>query len=465
MPERAARSSLRAARSPLFRGIPRFYARLGRLAWRLRKQAPCSLTELMPLARFPPLARPILPRVLSMSTLDGIRTIDDLPLENQRVFIRVDFNVPLDDAYNVTNDERIRASLPTIKKAIASGARVILGSHLGRPQGRSNPAFSLEPAAARLSELLAQDVYLPDDCTGDAAKKLVSDLRPGQLVMLENLRFHAEEEQNDDAFARELAALCDVYINDAFGSSHRAHASISALPRLVRERGMGYLLRDEVSALTRVTESPQKPFLAILGGAKVSDKIKVIEALLKKCDAICIGGAMANTLLAAAGHALKDSLVEREQLALGRTLLSQARDRGVRLLLPTDVVVGVDKDSTEGEAVSVRSIPDQRMALDIGPESVKTFAAEIGKAKTVFWNGPMGLFENPAFAAGSIGVARALAESAAFTVVGGGDSVAAVAAAGPGVANKIGFISTGGGASLELIEGLKLPGIEALRGT
>lgn len=421
----------------------------------------------MLLARFPPLARPILPRVLTMTsgTLDGIRTIDDLPLENQRVFIRVDFNVPLDKSGNISNDERIRASLPTIKKAISSGARVILGSHLGRPQGKPNPAFSLEPAAARLSELLAQDVYLPDDCIGDAAKKLVSDLRPGQLVMLENLRFHAEEEENEDGFAREIAALCDVYVNDAFGSSHRAHASISGLPRLMRDRGMGYLLRDEVTALSRIAGSPQKPFLAILGGAKVSDKIKVIEVLLKKCDAICIGGAMANTLLAAAGHALKDSMVERDQLALGRSLLAEARDRRVRLLLPTDVVVAVDKDATTGEAVSVRSVPDQTMALDIGPESLKAFAAEVAKAKTVFWNGPMGLFENPAFAAGSIGVAQALARSSAFTVVGGGDSVAAVAAAGPGVAEKIGFISTGGGASLELIEGLKLPGIEALRGT
>ncbi|HEY4156739.1 MAG TPA: phosphoglycerate kinase [Polyangiaceae bacterium] len=399
-----------------------------------------------------------------MGTLDGIKTIDDLHLENQRVFIRVDFNVPLDKSGKITNDERIRASLPTIKKAIASGARVILASHLGRPKGKRAPEFSLEPAAARLSELIGQDVFLPDDCIGDAAKKVVSDLRPGQVCLLENLRFHAEEEQNDDGFVRELAALCDVYVNDAFGSSHRAHASVDGLPRVVRDKGMGYLLRDEVTALARVTDAPEKPFVAVLGGAKVSDKIKVIESLITKCDAICIGGAMANTLLAARGAEMKASKLETEHLALGRSLIEKARERGVQFLLPTDVVVASSLDAAEGRVVASIAIPDGQMALDIGPDTVKAFSAQIAGAKTVFWNGPMGLFESKPFSSGSIGIAHALAETSAFTVVGGGDSVAAVAAAGDGIAEKISFISTGGGAALELIEGEKLPGVEALRG-
>jgi phosphoglycerate kinase len=283
------------------------------------------------------------------------------------------------------------------------------------------------------------------------------------VCLLENLRFHAEEEKNDEGFSRELAAFCDVYVNDAFGSSHRAHSSVAGLPRLVRERGMGYLLQGEITALARVTESPERPFVAILGGAKVADKIGVIEALLGKCDAICIGGAMANTLLAAIGNDMQSSKLENDWLARGRTLVEQAKARGVDFVLPTDVVVAASSEATSGTVVRANSVPASELALDIGPDSVKAIAARIAKAKTIFWNGPMGLFENPAFASGTNGVAEALAQGSGFSVVGGGDSVAAIEATGEAVRSKIGFISTGGGASLELIEGRKLPGVEALR--
>lgn len=397
-----------------------------------------------------------------MTSLTGIRSIEELNLKGRRVFIRVDFNVPLDKDLQVTSDERIRAALPTLKYAVEQGAKVILASHLGRPKGK-DPKASLEPAASKLSELTGWDVLLPDDCIGDAAKKVVQDCRDGQVVLLENLRFHAEEEANDDGFARQLSELCDVYVNDAFGSSHRAHASVDALPRMMPERGMGFLVKKELDSLARITGTPERPFVVILGGAKVSDKIKVIEELLGKCNALCIGGAMANTLLAARGVDLQASRIEQDWLARGRSLIEQARDRGVALLLPTDVVVGKGLDALEGQIVKAEAIPPGMMALDVGPETVATFATQIAGAKTVLWNGPMGYFENAAFAAGTNGVAHALADSGAFSVVGGGDSVAAVMLAGEAVVSKIGHISTGGGASLELLEGRKLPGVEALR--
>jgi phosphoglycerate kinase len=397
-----------------------------------------------------------------MVSLDGIRRIAELPLEGKRVFIRVDFNVPLEDG-KITDDERIVRTIPTIKFAMEAGAKVILASHLGRPKGKPTPEFSLEPCGARLSELTGYEVMLPDDCLGDAAKKCVSDLRKNEVVLLENLRFHPEEEQDDDAFARELAELCDVYVNDAFGAAHRAHASVHALPRLKHVRGMGILLESELTSLRRITDAPERPFVAVLGGAKVADKIDVIETLLDRCDTLCVGGAMANTLLAARGLDMRASRIEKDKLSLSRTLLDKAREKGVDVLLPTDVVTAMSLDATSGRTTEVHFLTEGEMALDVGPKTVEAFAARIAKAKTVFWNGPMGLFESAPFAKGTFGIARALAESPAWSVVGGGDSAAAIRAAGADIAQKIGFISTGGGASLELIEGKKLPGVEALR--
>ncbi len=399
-----------------------------------------------------------------MTTLEGIRSIEDLELKEKRVFIRVDFNVPIDKKTGrITDDERVRAALPTIRYAVEAGAKVILASHLGRPKKGPAPEFSLEPVGKHLAELTEWDVLLPDDCVGDAARKVVQDMRPGQVCLLENVRFHAEETKNDEGFSRQLGELCDVYVNDAFGSSHRAHCSTHGLAQLKSERGMGYLIKKEIESLGKVLADPDKPFVAILGGAKVSDKIGVIESLLGKCQALCIGGAMANTLLAAQGHDMQASLVEKEELPRARSLLEQASQRGVKVLLPTDVVVGSGVDAAEGKAVPVDGVPAGTMALDIGPKTVETFSREVSGARTVVWNGPMGLFENPAFAAGTLGVARALAASSAFTVVGGGDSAAALRTAGEGLIDKISHVSTGGGASLELLEGKKLPGIEVLR--
>jgi phosphoglycerate kinase len=398
-----------------------------------------------------------------MVALDGIKKIDELELANKRVFIRVDFNVPQDESGSITDDERIVRTLPTIKFALEAGAKVILASHLGRPKGKPNPKYSLEPCGARLSELTGYEVLLPDDCIGDAAKKVISDVRKNQVVLLENLRYHDEEEKDDEAFARELAELCDVYVNDAFGAAHRAHASVHALPLLKRERGMGYLLASELTSLRRITDNPEQPFAAVLGGAKVSDKIAVIEVLLDRCSAICIGGAMANTFLAAKGLDLAASRVEKDKLPLARTLLEKAAAKGVEVLLPVDVIAATSLDATSGRTTDVNQLRDAEMALDIGPRSVELFNRKLAQSKTIFWNGPMGLFESKPFSSGTFGVAEGITSSKAFSVVGGGDSAAAVRAAGPEVAAKISFISTGGGASLELLEGKKLPGVEALR--
>lgn len=375
--------------------------------------------------------------------------------------IRVDFNVPLQGT-TVTDATRIRSALPTIERAIERGARVVLASHLGRPKGQHRAELSLEPVAESLADLLPSgEVILTDDCIGDGARKVVNDLRDGQVALLENLRFHEGEESNDEGFARELAKLADVYVNDAFGAAHRAHASVVALPRLMRERGAGLLMLRELDALSKVQNAPESPYVAVLGGAKVSDKIAVIEALMSRVDALLIGGAMANTFLAAQGHDVGNSRVEADKLALARTLIQKAAERDLKLLLPTDVRVGQSLESERGSVVTVDAIPADAMALDIGPETVVRFGAELARAQTVFWNGPMGLFENPAFAEGTLGVARAMATSPGFTVVGGGDSVAAVQQAD--LASRFDHVSTGGGASLEYMEGRKMPGVEALR--
>ncbi len=399
-----------------------------------------------------------------MGYLDGIRTIKDLPIENKRLFLRVDFNVPLDQG-KVTDDTRVREALPTIKHAMSRGAKVILASHLGRPKKGPDPALSMEHVGAVLAEHLKAEVHVPDDCIGDAAKKVVFDLRDGQVCLLENLRFHLEEEKDDEAFAAALSQLADVYVDDAFGAVHRAHASVHGLAKLFRDRGCGFLLEKEIAALGKLVTGADKPYVAVLGGAKVSDKIAVVEALLAQVDALVIGGAMANTFLAAMGKDCKASKVEGDKLALARTLLEKAKQKGVEVLVPIDGVVAGSLEATEGAVVDVSSVPDGKMILDIGPKTIELFAKRFANAKTIFWNGPMGLFEKAPFSKGTFGVADAMANSGAFTVVGGGDSAAAVNAAGGDIAKKMSHISTGGGASLELIEGKKLPGIEVLRGT
>lgn len=389
-----------------------------------------------------------------------IRSLEDLPLGGRRVLCRVDFNVPLDGT-TVTDDTRIRAALPTIRTILEAGGRLVLASHLGRPKGQRDAALSLEPAAARLRQLLELDeLIITDDCVGDGPRKVVGDLRDGQVAVLENLRFHAEEEANDEAFAKELASLADVYVNDAFGAAHRAHASVSALPRLMTDRGAGLLLRGELAALDRLRGEVRRPYVAVLGGAKVSDKIGVLETLMTKVDVLIIGGAMANTFLAAQGHELGKSRVEEDKLPLARSLLGKADERGVELLLPSDLRVG---DSLEAKSAETRGLDlgSDDMALDIGPETAKQFADKVRRAECVFWNGPMGLFENDAFAGGTRAVAEAMAHCPGFTVVGGGDSVAAIQQAG--LADRYDHVSTGGGASLKYLEGKKLPGVEALQ--
>jgi phosphoglycerate kinase len=390
----------------------------------------------------------------------AIRTIRDLAIEGRRTFIRVDFNVPIENG-KVTDPSRVEASLPTLRHAMERGAKLVLASHAGRPKGKRKPEYSLEPVGELLAGLLRCEVLLTDDCVSDAAGKIVSDLREGQVALLENLRFHPGEEANDEAFARELAKLADVYVNDAFGAAHRAHASVSALPKLFRERGLGLLMEAEVSALEKLRSANVHPYVAVLGGAKVSDKLGVLEALIERVDALLIGGAMANTFLAAQGLPMGKSLVETDKLPLARSVMQRAADRKVKLLLPVDLIVADGVDASVGSVVASNEVGPSSMALDIGPKTVEAFRQVILPAKALFWNGPMGLFEREPFSQGTFGVARAGADCAGFTVVGGGDSVAAVNQTG--LASRYKHVSTGGGASLEFLEGRPMPGIEAVR--
>jgi len=391
----------------------------------------------------------------------SIRRIDQLELRGKRVFIRVDFNVPLNKKNEITDDTRILLSLPTIQHAVKSGGKVILASHLGRPKGKKDPAFSLAPVAKRLSQLLGRTVGLAGDCVGEEVQKQVDGMREGEVLLLENLRFHSEEEKNDEAFSRALASLCDVYVNDAFGAAHRAHASTEGMTRYVKTVAAGLLMMKEVESLEKALINPVKPYVAILGGAKVSDKIGVIRNLLERVTTLLIGGGMAYTFLRAKGFGVGKSLVEENQLELSLRLMEQAEGR-VKFVLPGDHIAAERMDEqARRETVRNEAIPPDWICLDIGPETVRMFSEEVRTAKTIVWNGPMGVFEKEPFSHGTFAMARAVAESSAFTIIGGGDSVAAVNQAG--VAEKISHISTGGGASLEFLEGKKLPGIEALK--
>jgi len=391
----------------------------------------------------------------------SIRRVDQLELKGKRVFIRVDFNVPQDEKGQITDDTRILLSLPTIRFVMEKGGKAILASHLGRPKGKIDPKFSLAPVAERLSQRLGKKVVLASDCVGEEVEKQVKAMSGGDVILLENLRFHPEEEKNDEAFSKALASLCEVYVNDAFGAAHRAHASTEGMTRFVKIVAAGFLMMKEIENLEKVLGNPQKPYVAILGGAKVSDKIGVIQKLLEKVNTLLIGGGMAYTFLKAAGIQVGKSLVEEDHLGFAADLMNKAKGK-VKLALPEDHVAAERMDvQARRQIVKNGAIPPDWMCLDIGPETVQVFSAQIQGAKTIFWNGPMGVFEMEPFSHGTFAIARSVAQSSAFSIVGGGDSVAAVNQAG--VAEKISHLSSGGGASLEFLEGRKLPGIEALR--
>lgn len=398
---------------------------------------------------------------MSKKTLANLSESD---VSGKKVLVRVDFNVPLDEQGNITDDTRIRAALPTIQDLIKKGAKVVLASHFGRPKGQFNDKYSLKPTAQRLSELLGQEVKMCEDCVGEKASSVVDTLENGEVAMLENVRFYAGEEENDPDFAKQLAANADVYVNDAFGTAHRAHASTEGVTKSLSPCVAGYLIEKELNYLQNAVDNPQRPLAAIVGGSKVSSKIGVIETLLEKCDKLLLGGGMIFTFYKARGLNVGKSLVEEDKLELAKSLEAKAKEKGVDFLLPTDVVVADNfAADANSQTVSIEDIPDGWMGLDIGPDSVQTFQEALADCKCVIWNGPMGVFEFDKFAAGTEAIAHTLAEltpKGAITIIGGGDSVAAVEKVG--VAEQMSHISTGGGASLELLEGKKLPGIVAL---
>ncbi len=387
--------------------------------------------------------------------------IEDLDVRGKRVFVRVDYNVPMDENGVITDDTRIQASLPTVNYLIHGGARIILASHMGRPKGVNRPELSLAPAAARLGELIGMKVTMASDCIGHDVEKMVSGLEDGNVLMLENLRFHSEEEANDPAFSASLAELAQLYVNDAFGTAHRAHASTEGITGYIRQCAAGYLLKKEIDFIGGVLENPKRPFVAVLGGAKVSSKIGVLENLLDKVDAMLIGGAMAYTFYRARGMETGKSLCENDLVDTAKAIMDKAKSTGTKLLLPVDnLVVTEIRSGADSDIVPAEGIPPDREGVDIGPETIKIFSKELAGAATILWNGPMGIFEIDDFSAGTLAVAKAIAASDAVSVVGGGDSVAAVKKLG--LADSMSHISTGGGASLEYMEGKVLPGIAAL---
>jgi phosphoglycerate kinase len=390
----------------------------------------------------------------------GKLTIEDLQIKGKRVFVRADFNVPLDDNMVITDDSRIRSTLPTINYAIDEGAKVILASHLGRPKGKVEPRFSLSTVVKRLQRLLNKEVLFVSDCVGPQAENVVSKMKEGDVVLLENLRFHPEEEKNDEAFAKSLANLADFFVNDAFGAAHRSHASTEGITKFLPSAA-GFLMKKEIEYLKGVVENPVRPFVAILGGAKVSGKIGVLENLANKVDKVIVGGGMAYTFIKAMGYEIGDSLVETEMFDLAKTIMEKLRQSNVKFYLPVDSVIAQTIEAgAETKIVTTQEIPRGWRALDIGPASVKLFSEALQNAKTVIWNGPMGVFEIDAFSRGTFAIAHAVTDAYALTIVGGGDTDYAVHKAG--VSDSITFISTGGGASLQLLEGKNLPGISAL---